>query len=36
MVVAIFSTWTVFRAYRGYFFEIDIGIEHTVADNTQY
>ena len=31
----IFSTWTVFRSYRDYFFEIDTGNERSMADNTQ-
>jgi hypothetical protein len=35
MGLTIFSTWTVFRAYRDYFFEIDTGNERSVADNTQ-
>jgi len=26
---------TVFRAYRDYFFEIDVGNERSMADNTQ-
>lgn len=31
----IFSTWTVFRAYRDYFFEIGTDNERFVVDNTQ-